>query len=287
MGNIFSHKKKKSFFSKKKEIVPTNIPQDEIITRPSPTQEKRFARIIDSNQFDFTNYEGTTSDTETIVVKREEPPINYTFTPFTDYPFVISENQVKPMLLYDTTSSMNLPISEGSDILRKSVAEDALKLIVDKLAIYNYPANAKGLQTVTFSSGSAYDISPLDLNNCSLKMSKIIYGGSTYILPGWKKIREIFNNEFPGTKKPVLLCLVITDGIAEDLASFMKYLEKIGSKDIYICFALIGYGSEYETARSGLLHVGTRNPHIRTLEFKSETNPELIADACFKFLSLS
>ena len=83
----------------------------------------------------------------------------------------------EPMLLLDTTGSMNYPAEEGGQVKRREVIQEAIKIIVAELAQEDTQAaheeEGGGLRTVTFAGGDAYDVEDLNPNNLHDKWSQI------------------------------------------------------------------------------------------------------------------
>src|SRR6266851_2486639 len=100
-----------------------------------------------------------------------------------------TEQEKEPMLLLDTTGSMNYPSAINDQTPRKSVIREAISLIVEELAKEDSQAadeeEGGGLRTITFADGQAHDIGDLNPDNLQEKWSHIHWAGGTRIMPGF------------------------------------------------------------------------------------------------------
>lgn len=194
----------------------------------------------------------------------------------------------EPMLLLDTTGSMSYPVAEGSKIERRQVIGEAIGRIVEVLGAEDSQADKEheagdedkgGLMTVTFAGGTAECIDDLNSDNVHEKWGNIRWGGGTLIMPGWDLLVETYMEEFgevPKFDRPHLLGLVVTDGEAEDTAQFAQTLAQ-AKGGVYVCVAILGYGSEHDKALQAYKQIEAQNDHVRVVTFGSETDPEAIA----------
>jgi hypothetical protein len=203
----------------------------------------------------------------------------------------IPEVEKEPMLLLDTTGSMNYPTSGNDQTPRKDTVREAISLIVDALATEDSQAAGEeeggGLRTVTFADGRAVDMGDLNPGNLAQKWGDIRWAGGTRIMPGWNTIIDTYQDEFgqkPPAERPLLLALVITDGEADDTETFAKAISAAAG-GVYIVVALVGFGAEHDRALAAYRTIETNNAHVKTLTFASETNPQIIADALLRMIA--
>jgi len=196
----------------------------------------------------------------------------------------------EPLLLLDTTGSMNEATSATDPTPRKDTIREAIGIVVSKLAKQDSQAaheeDAGGLRTVTFAGGHAHDLDDLNPSNLKLKWDSINWWGTTYIMPGWKKLLQVYKEEFgkrPARDRPILLCLVITDGEALDREEFAESLRHIHGA-AYITIAIIGYGQEHDECLRSYKEIERENAHVKVITFDSESNPEVIANALLKMI---
>jgi len=215
-------------------------------------------------------------------------PSAYRPTAFDDIP---DSFQKEPMLLLDTTGSMNYSVSEKDDTPRKTVIHEAISIIVGVLSKQDSQAGKEqtggGLRTVTFAGGDAVDIDDLNPTNLRQKWSAIRWRGGTCIMPGWTKLMEIYKEEFgsrPVADQPVMMALVITDGEAEDRDEFEKAIMQAARGNVYVTLAVVGYGEEHDAAVAGYQAMASRNRHLRCIPFGSETDPRKVASAMLKMI---
>lgn len=196
----------------------------------------------------------------------------------------------EPMLLLDTTGSMNYPTSESDSTPRKDTIKEAIGLIVSELAAQDSQAAKEeeggGLRTVTFAGGNAYDLDDLNPNNLEQTWATIHWAGGTRIMPGLNKLIEVYNDEFgsrPAADRPLLLALVITDGEADDTDRFAQAVAQAAG-GVYFALAIIGYGPEHDAAVRQYKAIEERNAHVKVLPFAAETDPNVIARALLRML---
>ncbi len=200
------------------------------------------------------------------------------------------EQEKEPMLLLDTTGSMNYGTSENDNTPRKDTIKEAISIIVAELAAEDSQAAKEeeggGLRTVTFAGGNAYDIGDLNPNNLEQKWAAIKWAGGTRIMPGLNQLVQVYNEEFgsePPAERPLLMALVITDGEADDADQFGRAVAQ-ASGGVYFALAIIGYGPEHDAALRQYKAIEEKNAHVRVLPFAAETDPNVIARALLKMI---
>lgn len=201
-----------------------------------------------------------------------------------------SEPEKEPMLLLDTTGSMNYRTSETESTPRKDTIREAISIIVSELAAADSQAAKEeeggGLRTVTFADGQAHDIGDLNPNNLREKWSHIHWGGGTRIMPGFNLLLKTYTDEFgtvPQAERPLLLALVITDGEADDTDTFKNVVARAAGS-MYVALAIIGYGPEHDRALQAYQQVEAQNAHVKVMAFAGETDPEIIARALLNMM---
>ncbi len=204
--------------------------------------------------------------------------------------FAQGGQEKEPMLLLDTTGSMNYRTSENDPTPRRDTIREAISIIVSKLAAADSQASKEeeggGLRTVTFADGQAYDIGDLNPNNLQQKWGHIRWAGGTRIMPGFNLLLKTYTDEFgsvPQAERPLLLALVITDGEADDTATFRDMVAR-SAGSMYTVLAIIGYGTEHDRALQAYQQVEAQNAHVKVLPFAGETDPEVIADALLRMI---
>jgi hypothetical protein len=195
----------------------------------------------------------------------------------------------EPMLLLDTTGSMNDPTSEGSKIPRYETVKEAIKYIVEKLGEQDSQAvheeEGGGLRTITFAGGEAEDIDDINLDNLQEKWDDIEWAGSTSIMPGWDELKDVYMEEFGNREpadRPLLMGLVVTDGEADDLNEFAEALKD--DHNSYVVIALLGYGRDHDIALESFNRVANENPRVKVIPFGSKTSPKMIADTLLRMI---
>ncbi|HEV2239274.1 MAG TPA: vWA domain-containing protein [Ktedonobacterales bacterium] len=196
----------------------------------------------------------------------------------------------EPMLLLDTTGSMNYGTAENDPTPRKDTIKEAIGIVVADLAKEDSQAAKEeeggGLRTVTFAGGYAYDLGDLNPQNLAQKWGGIRWAGGTRIMPGLNKLIEVYNEEFgsePAAERPLLVALVITDGEADDTDQFGRAVAQAAG-GVYFALAIIGYGAEHDAAMAQYKAIEAQNAHVKVLPFAAETDPNVIARALLKML---
>ncbi|HEY0754993.1 MAG TPA: vWA domain-containing protein [Ktedonobacteraceae bacterium] len=206
--------------------------------------------------------------------------------------FSQSEQEKEPMLLLDTTGSMNYSSAANDPTPRKDVIREAISLIVGRLATEDSQAAGEeeeeggGLRTITFADGQAHDIGDLNPNNLRDKWSQIHWRGGTRVMPGFNLLLKTYTDEFgsrPLDDRPLLLALVITDGEADDTAAFRDTVNRAAGS-MYVVLAIIGHGAEHDMALRAYQQVEAQNGHVKVLPFAGETDPSVIANALLRMI---
>lgn len=204
--------------------------------------------------------------------------------------FAQTEQEKEPMLLLDTTGSMNYGSAANDPTPRKDVIREAISIIVERLGAEDSQAAEEeeggGLRTVTFADGQARDIGDLNPDNLQEKWSHIRWAGGTRIMPGFNTLLKTYSDEFgsePLEERPLLLALVITDGEADDTEAFKNTVARAAGS-MYVALAIIGYGAEHDRALRAYQQVEAQNAHVKVLPFAGETDPEVIAGALLRMI---
>lgn len=201
---------------------------------------------------------------------------------------MMSMTEKEPMLLLDTTGSMNYPASANGTTARNTMVREAISLIVSRLAAEDSQAEHEedggGLRTITFADGQAHDLGDLNSDNLARKWGRIAWAGGTRILPGFNLLLKTYTEEFgskPQESRPTLVALVITDGEAEDTQAFKEAVAR-ASGSLYVGLAIVGYGAEHDRAVAAYRQVEASNAHVKVLPFAGDTDPETIASALLR-----
>ncbi len=205
--------------------------------------------------------------------------------------FAQTEQEKEPMLLLDTTGSMNYGSAANDPTPRKDVIREAISLIVEQLTAEDSQAAEEeeggGLRTVTFADGQAHDIGDLNPDNLREKWSRIRWSGGTRIMPGFNLLLKTYSDEFgsePLEERPLLLALVITDGEADDTEAFKNTVARAAGS-MYVALAIIGHGTEHDRALQAYQQVEAQNAHVKVLPFAGETDPSIIANALLRMIA--
>jgi hypothetical protein len=202
-----------------------------------------------------------------------------------------SDIETEPMLLLDTTGSMNYETGENDDTPRRDTVREAISLIVERLAAEDSQAEHEegggGLRTVTFADGRAVDQGDLNAGNLAQRWQDIRWAGGTTIMPGWNALMEVYQDEFgatPPDQRPLLLALVITDGEALDTDAFAAAIAA-ATGVVYVVIALIGFGAEHDRALAAYQAIEQRSGHVKVVSYAGESNPIGIAETLLRMIS--
>ena len=202
----------------------------------------------------------------------------------------ISAQQLRePMLLLDTTGSMNYATDVNNPKKRLDTVREALHLLVPRLGEHDGEAEKEedggGLRTVTFADGVAFDLGDLSVSNLDAKFAQIHWHGSTWIMPGWTALLQVYLNEFgqrPPTERPLVLVAVISDGEAADIINFGFAMQQL-PMGVYVAIGIVGFGVEHDNAMRSFLPIVNSQPRCRVVQVRSgpagDTNAHQIADA--------
>ena len=200
----------------------------------------------------------------------------------------IEVEEKEPMLLLDTTGSMRWPVAAGSQVSRKDLVQEALRVVVTTLAREDtqgeHEEGGGGLRTITFADGTAHDLGDLNPGNFTRVWNSIRWGGGTRIAPGMRCVLAAYNNEFQTTPQPTLMLLVIIDGEAEDTGEFITMLNRIAGT-VYAAIAVVGYGEEHDAALRSFQAVAQTNAHVRVFSLAEESDPNTVAQSLLRMIA--
>lgn len=203
-------------------------------------------------------------------------------------PLAPAWRKTEPVMLLDTSGSMEWEAAEGSSVTRKDVILEALPLFVTALEAADTEAadeqaggsDEKGGLLVHGFSGVHTELGDFNSSNMQRRIASIRWGGGTTIMPAWKAALADYTEEFGDeTEPPALLALVVTDGEATDAAEFGKVLA-VKDPNRYFAVAVVGHGEDHDKTVASYEGAAQANPaHVTVVKFDSVTNPrDLAAD---------
>jgi len=187
------------------------------------------------------------------------------------------EHKREPMLLLDTTGSMTLATSATDPKPRHETVKQAMFAVVKQLCALDSGAKRKrhggGLRTITFAGGKAFDRGDFRPDNLATKWDELEWDGDTHIVPGWEKLLKVHQHEFGKHSDVVLIALVITDGIASDLAKFEEHLASLHGL-VFVLVAIVGYGAEHDKCYTEFRQLADRpgQDHVRVIPLADAPN---------------
>jgi len=196
------------------------------------------------------------------------------------------ELQKWPVLLMDTTGSMTHACSRNSDLPRQNLVFQSAWHLVSRIAPYD-DAEEKyvyeqgiGLPCVTFNGieGGKFR-GLLHPNNIVNEFNQIRFHGATHIMDGWKAMLDRYEMQFqdrPQSNRPLLLCLLITDGEIQDAEEFERHLKRVRGR-VFVEIAVVGFGEDHDNAIRHYRRIARTHDHVRVTEFTDKTDPDAIA----------
>jgi len=179
-----------------------------------------------------------------------------------------------PILLLDTTGSMNFPSSARAPTPRRELVRDALGALVASVERRQGQA-AVGLRTVAFSGGAALDLGYLSSPDFAQQWQRLSWQGGTYITPAWQVAYGTFAAE-AGASGAVLLALLLTDGEAADLQALEAAL--LQDPRVFVLVALVGFGADHDASFVSFQGLAARNQRVKLVSFTGEQNARAIGD---------
>jgi len=190
-----------------------------------------------------------------------------------------------PIILLDTTGSMNEAVSIGSTMTRAQLVTNCIGEIAQMLTPMDTadamrPGFQKGCPIITFNGAEGGIFRGwLHPENYLNEMSTIPFHGSTHIADGWTKMLQTYQDSFseqPQTNWPLLLILILTDGEIQDQKEFEEHLKHVHGR-AFVEIAVVGYGEDHDKALEHYRHITRHHSHVRCTPFTRETDPKVIA----------
>jgi len=190
-----------------------------------------------------------------------------------------------PVILLDTTGSMNEPCTLGGNVTRKDLVYQCLYVIVQMLAgaddADNQPPGwQRGCPVITFNAiEQGVYRGFMHGDNLPQEWSVIQFHGGTHIMDGWRTMLRTYENHFTERQVgtwPLLLCLIITDGELQDGKEFESHLKHAHGR-LFVEIAVVGYGEDHDRALHHYKHIAKHHHHVRVTAFTGETDPHVIS----------
>jgi len=189
-----------------------------------------------------------------------------------------------PVVLLDTTGSMNESCSHGGRVSRKDFVRDCMGEIIKILAkidTVDTQAFGLGCPLVTFNAieGGIFR-GLIHADNIANEWPLIQFHGATHIMDGWKTMLNTYENAFteqPQSAWPILLVLIITDGEIQDQEEFENHLKHVHGR-AFVEIAVIGHGEDHDRALRHYQHISKHHHHVRATPFTGESDPRTIAN---------
>jgi len=190
-----------------------------------------------------------------------------------------------PLILLDTTGSMNEPVAPGSFTSRKDLVYQCISTIIKMMAAADNadiqpPGWQRGCPVISFNAieGGIYR-GFFHHDNLGNEWPTVMFHGATHIIDGWRTMLRTYENYF--TEKqvetwPLLLCLIITDGELQDGHEFEQHLKHVHGR-LFVEIAVVGYGADHDRALKHYRHIAHHHHHVRVNSFTGETDPRSIA----------
>jgi len=230
--------------------------------------------------------EGDWADDDAEMAREEniiEGTINYKVD---DVRFV--EMQKWPVILLDTTGSMNLQCEQNDPKLRNELVYETIWQMAQMLIPFDDFDNKKtvqqslllkGIPLITFNAmDGGVDRGLLHPQNFVNEWRNIEWHGGTHIMDGWRKMLRAYENRFtdlPQSQWPLLLALLITDGELQDGPEFEEHLKTVKGR-MFVEIAVVGFGDDHDRALEHYNTIAAEHDHVRITSFTDHLDPALI-----------
>jgi hypothetical protein len=189
-----------------------------------------------------------------------------------------------PLILLDTTGSMNESVSPGSNLARSTLVIDCIGEIARILTpVDNADVQTtlqRGCPLITFNGAEGGIFRGwIHADNIRGEMANVKFHGATHIMDGWRKMLETYENAFTGQPQsnwPLLLVLILTDGEIQDQEEFEHHLRHVHGR-AFVEIAVVGYGEDHDRALHHYRHIEKHHKHVRCTAFTREVDPKVIA----------
>jgi len=191
-----------------------------------------------------------------------------------------------PVILLDTTGSMNEGCSYSGQLKRKELVQQCVATVCQLLAAVDDadvqpPGWQRGCPLITFNAieGGRYR-GFMHADNMDNEWPLIQFHGATHIMDGWRTMLKTYENFFTEkqiTTWPLLLCLIITDGELQDGHEFEQHLKHVHGR-LFVEIAVVGHGEDHDRALKHYRHISHHHHHVRCTAFTGETDPRQIAN---------
>lgn len=208
-----------------------------------------------------------------------------------------SSRNLEPVLLLDTSGSMNWPVSSQlplRGLTRRNLVESAISTIVARLGEYDaqaqYSNGTGGLKTIVFSSEMVMGLGNMNSVNFKEKWNSVRWNGASAILPGWSMVLQEYLLEFGDLeveRRPMLVCMCLTDGVASDWPAFQEALAtEAGTQGIEYRLAvfLVGDDSESINALLRMQHVAAMNGRVEVYSLQRAISGEEVSNVVLEMV---
>ncbi len=223
------------------------------------------------------------------------------------------EMQKFPIVVLDTTGSMAFEtVSTSSTILKKDLAKEILRSCVArllKLTDFSEPTmidgreikvasglpigpggpimpsapqqvTRTGVHVITFNgTDGARDMFFTD-GNFDVLWETITWRGQTIIMDGWRLMLKTYQDRFAvksDVMHPLLLGMIITDGVLRDGREFEQHLKASRGREFFEV-AVVGHGKDHDEACDHYKEIARVNPHVRFSPFTGVEDADVVVD---------
>jgi len=218
--------------------------------------------------------------------------VNHTLQPqcYPCVPWQIT-GEKEPMLILDTSACMMQAINPYDATPKHQVIRESIFQIIgmtqglDSQAMkgvhdHTVEAEGGGVRTIITAGGIAQDIGDLNTFNLPVKFNLIQWVGTPTIVPGWRTMFGVYNEEFGRRApqlRPSIMALMIIGGWSIDYDQFVMELLYLQASKVFLTVAVIGFGPEIERTLTQFKIIEANNSNFRAVYFGHETSPMVIA----------
>ncbi|XXQ35827.1 VWFA domain-containing protein [Plasmodiophora brassicae] len=175
---------------------------------------------------------------------------------------------------------MAFPTSAKNPTSRNFIVREAIGVVMSELK--GEPSQdsrgsdrGAGLRAITFAGGHSNDIGELNPENLQEKWDQIVWGGMTYLMPGWLELNRVFDEEFGRLNadhgQPPFMAVVVTDGEAPDIDKFELALTQ--DKRATLVIICVGYGEQHQYVLRSFHRIAESNPRVKVVNFVGNDDP--------------
>lgn len=191
------------------------------------------------------------------------------------------EGQRHLQFLIQTGGEPDQPAADGTNVTRKELVVNALRLLALHLESERETSGVQSLRAIGYADQDrAHNLGLLTGETAYAQLAEgVAWGGRSCIIPGWVMSEEFFDDEtsdLPAREQPVQSTLIIADRVPSDWAMFEPELSLANDRRIF-SVAVIGSGPEHDAAVEAFRSVSGKNRHVALASLDGVISPAEVA----------